>query len=633
MGFPPQFLDEIRARAPIADVVGRRVRLIRRGREHVGLCPFHKEKTPSFTVSEEKGFFHCFGCGEHGDVIGFEMRIDNLSFPEAVERLARSAGLALPERRPGDRERAKERSSLYEVLEAASAWFEGELAGTGGQGGRDYLARRGLEPDTIRGFRLGWAPDQRHALKRALTAKGISEQMLVTTGLLIVPEGGGASYDRFRGRIIFPITDRGDRVVAFGGRALGDFQPKYLNSPETPLFHKGAMLYGLHRAARAARERREVIVTEGYMDVIALHRAGFSHAVAPLGTALTETQIGELWRLAPEPVVCFDGDEAGRKAAWRAAERVLPLLRPGCSLRFAVLPPGEDPDSLIAARGAGSFAEVLAAARPLAAVVWDAETRRGPLDTPERRAALEQRLKDHARRIDDSTVRVHYEREFRDRAWEAFRGRKRAGGERRGRGEAGRFTPVAPPGDPPGDALGSGVEGITGRRERLLVMIVLNHPDLLSRVEEDLARLEITVPELDELRGAILDVALDASDLDSEALSIHLSERGFSATVDRLSTPGDWAGRRLVDRFAGQGLSLEEVERGWRHVLACHDRAVTHRAELRAAEAALAENWTTEAVARVNALVGLLDQGMNEELDFDEGGRAAGKGRRASGGP
>ena len=287
MMFPPQFLDEIRARVSLADTIGRRVRLTRRGREHVGLCPFHNEKTPSFTVSEDKAFFHCFGCGEHGDVIGFAMRIDNLTFPEAVERLADAAGLPLPRQTPEDKAREKERTSLYTVLEAACAWFESQLGETVGAKARDYLNGRGLDAATIAKFRLGWAPDSRIALKRALAAEGISETMMVAAGMLIVPDDGGTSYDRFRGRVIFPITDRGGRIVAFGGRALGDGKPKYLNSPETTLFHKGALVYGHAMARKAAREAREVVVCEGYTDVIALHRAGFENTVAPLGTALT----------------------------------------------------------------------------------------------------------------------------------------------------------------------------------------------------------------------------------------------------------------------------------------------------------------------------------------------------------
>ena len=315
MTFPPQFLDEIRTRVPLEGVIGKRVRLTRRGRELLGLCPFHKEKTPSFTVNEDKGFFHCFGCGEHGDVIGFVMRDEGLSFPEAVERLAGDAGLALPARDPRAEAREKQRLSLFEVVEAAAKWFEAELAGPRGAQARRYLEGRGVDEATRATFRLGYAPDSRTALRTRLEKDGVTQAMLLEAGLIIAPDDGRAPYDRFRGRLIFPIWDRRGRVVAFGGRALGDGQPKYLNSPETPLFAKGSLLYGQHLAAPAARKAGQVIAVEGYMDAIALHQAGIAQAVAPLGTALTEQQLEGLWRLADDPVLCFDGDEAGKRAA------------------------------------------------------------------------------------------------------------------------------------------------------------------------------------------------------------------------------------------------------------------------------------------------------------------------------
>ncbi|MCH7944024.1 MAG: DNA primase, partial [Proteobacteria bacterium] len=277
MSFSPEFLDEIRLRVTLSDSISRRVPLTRKGREFAGLCPFHKEKTPSFTVNDEKGFFHCFGCGAHGDVIGFEMRMDGLSFPEAVERLAGVAGLALPKQTPEDRQRTKQRTSLYGVMEAACVWFEQRLADAGGGRARDYLADRGVSAETIAEFRLGWAPDSRGALKQALAAQGISQAMMSEAGLTGTPEDGGKPYDRFRGRIIFPITDRGGRLVAFGGRALGDGMPKYLNSPETLLFHKGRLLYGLALARKPAHDAGEIIVAEGYMDVIAFQHAGLQH--------------------------------------------------------------------------------------------------------------------------------------------------------------------------------------------------------------------------------------------------------------------------------------------------------------------------------------------------------------------
>src|SRR5579863_3382427 len=374
MAFPPGFLDELRSRVSLADLVGKRVRLTRKGREYGGLCPFHNEKTPSFYVVEDKGFFHCFGCGAHGDAVGFVMRSENLDFIEAVERLAGIAGVAVPQQTPQEREKAQRQKTLLEALAAAAKFYEEQLWGRGGARGREYLAGRGLDEETMRRFRLGWAGEDRNALRRALTPE-FPLALLMEAGLLHASDRGGEPYDFFRERVIFPIGDRAGRVIAFGGRALGDAQPKYLNSPEHPLFEKGRVLYGLSaaraavnppgaRAAEAGGAPRDSspIVTEGYMDVIALHRAGFNTAVAPLGTALTENHLAELWRLAPEPVLCFDGDAAGQRAALRALHRALPLLKPGQSLRFVTLPAGEDPDSLIRDMGAPAFAELLAAA-------------------------------------------------------------------------------------------------------------------------------------------------------------------------------------------------------------------------------------------------------------------------------
>lgn len=628
MSFPPQFLDEIRARLPISDLVARRVALTRRGREHVGLCPFHKEKTPSFTVNDEKGFFHCFGCGAHGDVIGFVMQADNLAFPEAVERLARAAGLEMPARRPEDRQAAKKRESLYEVLARACAWFEAQLAAPAGAAARAYLEERGLDPAVRARFRLGFAPDDRAALKRALVGEGVSEQALIEAGLLLAPDDGGAPYDRFRGRVIFPIADSSDRIVGFGGRALGDRGPKYLNSPETPLFHKGALLYGLALARKAAREAGALVVAEGYMDVIALYRAGVAYAVAPLGTALTEDQIRLLWRIAPEPVVCFDGDAAGRRAAERAIERALPMLGPGRSLRFAALPPGEDPDSLLARRGPEAVKEALARARPLVDLLWARETEGRRLDTPERCADLERRLRAAVGRIQDPSVRAHYGRAIKERLDALFgraaerpagRGQARPPGRFQGRfpGRGPRLPGVAPRMRIP-DPLGSGVDGLAERRERLLVTMILNRPGLLAHVEEELAAAAFSSPELDKLRRAILEVAIRAPDLDSQGLKDHLSTQGFSPTVDRLSAPLDWSERRLEDKYARADVPLSELERVWRHVLSCHRRAVTMMTELRDAERDLAENMTEESFARLKALKREIERNEREIAMIDD---------------
>ena len=441
MAFPPQFLDELRARLPVSEVVGKKVRLTRKGREHLGLCPFHNEKTPSFTVNDDKAFYHCFGCGQHGDVISFAMETEGLSFPEAIERLAAQAGLEVPQSSPEERARAKVRATLYDVVEQVCAWYEEQLAQPGGRAGYDYLRGRGFSDETIAQFRLGFAPDGRGRLLQVMESRGVRLDQLVEAGLLKIPEGGGDPRDYFFNRVMFPINDSRGRVIAFGGRILGEGQPKYLNSPETPLFHKGRSLYNFTMAREASREAGTVIVAEGYTDVIALAQAGLPNAVAPLGTALTEDQMRLLWRVADEPVLCFDGDNAGARAALRAAERALPLLQPGKTLRFMALPAGEDPDSLIKARGADGFRSLLAGAHQLVDVIWKAEVSAGKHDTPERKADLDRRINARLAQIEDPGVKHHYQETLRQRLRDLFSAGRRSGGRSQwqNRRSGGRF--------------------------------------------------------------------------------------------------------------------------------------------------------------------------------------------------
>ncbi len=420
MSLPRGFLDELRTRVSIVDVVGKKVRLIRKGHEYSGLCPFHNEKTPSFTVSADKGFYHCFGCGAHGDVLSFEMQANGLSFMEAVERLASQAGLEVPQATPEEAARSKRAATVLEALEAACRFYEQRLRLPEGREALAYAERRALSEETISRFRLGYAPTG-NALKAALTRDGMDEALLVEAGLVGRPDDGRTPYDILRGRLIFPITDRRGRVIAFGGRILGDGQPKYLNSPDSPVFHKGQVLYGLAQARAAAMERGRVVVVEGYMDVIAMSQAGLAEAVAPLGTALTEGHLSELWKLADEPILCFDGDAAGQRAARRAAERALPELKPGRSLRFAAIVGGKDPDELIKAQGVGAMEAVLADARPLADVLWEMLAGGRDVSTPERRAALERDAAELCGRIKDESVKGHYQRELKDRAFALFR--------------------------------------------------------------------------------------------------------------------------------------------------------------------------------------------------------------------
>ncbi len=366
MKFSDSFLDEIRARLPVSTVVSRRVPLKRAGREWKGLSPFNQEKTSSFTVNDQKGFYHCFSSGKHGDIFGFVMDTEGLSFPEAVERLANEAGLPLPKPDPQYERAAKERLGLYDALEAASVYFEEQLATRDGREALDYAIRRGLSPQTMKEFRIGFAQNAKEALKGTLIKRGFSESQLLDAGLLIKPEDGRAAYDRFRHRLTIPIVNARGRIIAFGARALNvKTEPKYLNSPETKLFDKGSTVFNFARARGAAFDKGELVVVEGYMDVIALHQAGFHQTVATLGTAFTERQMDQLWLLAPEPIICFDGDRAGEAAAARAIDRMLPVLREGHSFRFAFLPQGSDPDDLVRNEGAGALARCLAEARPL----------------------------------------------------------------------------------------------------------------------------------------------------------------------------------------------------------------------------------------------------------------------------
>ncbi len=559
MTFPPQFLDEIRARVPLEGVIGKRVRLLRRGRELIGLCPFHKEKTPSFTVNEDKGFFHCFGCGAHGDVIGFLMRDEGLSFPEAVERLAGDAGLALPARDPRAEAREKERHSLFGVIEAAAAWFEGELKGSRGAAARRYLDARGVDEATRAHFRLGFAPDSRNALRTALEKDGITEAMLLDAGLIVAPDDDRPPYDRFRGRVIFPICDRRGRVVAFGGRALGERQPKYLNSPETPLFAKGSLLYGHHLAAPAARKANRVIAVEGYMDVIALHQAGIAEAVAPLGTALTEQQLEAMWRLAEDPVLCFDGDEAGVRAAARAVERALPRLSAKRSLRFATLPAGQDPDTMVRDRGRRAMTEIVDAAIPLSDQLWNMVAGGRTLDTPEARARVNKQLQDQIAQIPDRDLGFRYQEDFRQRLRLPWQGRRPGG--------APSFVAPEPP-VRPGEALGSGGQGTAQPRERALLQILLSFPALALEQHEALAGLHLETPRFAAVVAAMIDWAESGPEPEGAELRAALVGQGLDGVVEELVGQGahflnrpaniDRARDLFVDALKRQHQRLEE---------------------------------------------------------------------------
>lgn len=587
MAFTPQFLDELRLRTALADLVGKRVRLIRKGNEYSGLCPFHKEKTPSFTVNEEKGFYHCFGCGAHGSAIDFIMNIEGLSFPEAVESLAQQAGVEVPLDSPQERERARVRQSLYEVMDIACVFFEQKLRMPEGIVALDYLRGRGLDEDTIGKFRLGFAPDGRGVLKAALRRENITDEQMVAAGLLVQPEDKGQqAYDRFRNRVVFPITDKRNRVIAFGGRMMaGEDEKKlakYLNSPETELFHKGHVLYNLAQASNVSRDQGTLIVTEGYMDVIALSQAGFENAVAPLGTALTEEQISELWKVVREPVVCFDGDTAGVRAQGRAAERALALLKPGYALRFATLPAGEDPDSLIATKGPEAMRELMARAEPLSEVLWRLETGGRLLKTPEQRASVQKALEDHARRINDPTVRAHFSKDFKDRIWVAS-----------SRG-ARKLAPTI--------SIGAGATAVAkidahALQERILIATLLGHPELFEQVGETLGTLQFSSPGLDNLRQEVLKTLADKPNLDTEGIRRHLCDNGFSEMLYNV-----WGPKFFVNAFfAKPETEIETALEGWEEVYALYNNSDL-RIEIKEESQRLIDDTSSENFNRLNAL-------------------------------
>ncbi|PPB80136.1 DNA primase [Albidovulum inexpectatum] len=525
MSLPPGFLEELRARTTLSQIVGRKVIWdMRKSNQAKGdwwaPCPFHQEKTASFHVDDRKGFYYCFGCHAKGDAIGFLKDAENMSFMEAVETLAREAGMTMPAQDPKAAERADRRSELARVMDEAVRWFRLQLSTGAGAEARDYLSRRGLSQSMQDRFEIGFAPDGRQALFQALTGRGIPADHLVAAGLCARPDDGGQPYDRFRNRIVFPIRDARGRCIAFGGRAMDpNARAKYLNSPETELFDKGRSLFNHGPAREAAGRGQQLIVVEGYMDVIALVGAGFEAAVAPLGTAITEDQLRMIWRIHPEPVVMLDGDTAGQRAAHRLIDLALPMLEAGLSLRFVMLPEGMDPDDLIRAQGREAMARLLAEARPMIDLLWQRETEGRVLDSPERRAALDKSLRELLRRIKDPSIRTHYGEEFKRLRQELF-GVARSGGPGRagraggwqpaqpGERRAGRapFIPVAPLPETRNSLLARAsdqpIEDYL--REAMILAIALTHPSCVERFETELADVELRAAGHDRLRNALL---------------------------------------------------------------------------------------------------------------------------------
>lgn len=573
MALPPQFLDELRIRTPLPAVIGRRVRLARSGRQWKGCCPFHGEKTPSFYVYDDH--YHCFGCGAHGDAIGFVMQSQGAGFMEAVEQLAAEAGMEVPKPSPEAAEADRRRHDLTSVLELAQTVYQRRLRLPEGRAALDYLRGRGLTEETIDRFGLGWSGEGRGGLISELKREGVEPELLAETGLLRGSDDGGPGRELFFNRVMFPIRDRRGRVISFGGRTLGDGQPKYLNGPETALFSKRRNLYALD-LARSARGAA-IVVVEGYMDVTALHQAGFAGAVAPLGTALTEEQLEELWRLSPAPVLCFDGDAAGARAAARSADLALPLLAPDRSLRIATLPTGEDPDTLVRHRGTAAFQSVLDTARPLAEALYDLLQEGGGARTPEQRAAFRTRLETAAKRIPDRALAAEYRSALLDRFFA-----KRAGA-RQGAVARAIARPIP------------SADGVVHERIRVLTAILLRHPSLLHDVEHAYAALTLP-PALDRLRHALFDWAHAADPLDSAALMSHLEASGMASEAEQALA----AVPVPLPSCAAPDVMPAEAEAGWWHIFGFLNVARL-REEVAEAEADFARAMTPETQNRLRA--------------------------------
>jgi DNA primase len=647
MRFTPQFLEELRARLPVSEVVGRRVKLKKAGREWKGLSPFQQEKTPSFTVNDQKQFYHDFSTGKHGNIFDFLMETEGVSFPEAVERLAAMAGLPLPAVTPDAARHEARRKTLYDVMELATKFFESTLASRNGAKARGYLADRVISSATQLQFHLGYATGERFALKEHLGSLGIPVEDMVGAGLLIGGDDIPVPYDRFRDRVMFPITDGRGRVIAFGGRALEkDVPAKYLNSPETPLFHKGDNLYNLAAARSAAHNGSPLVVVEGYVDVIAMVGAGYPASVAPLGTALTENQLALLWKMADEPILCFDGDRAGQKAAWRAADLALPHLAAGKSLRFALLPEGQDPDDLARAGGRAAIDEVISASRGLVDVIWSREIEGGSFATPERRAALEKRIGEISNGIRDEVVRRYYRQDFGERLQRMFApemARGPYGGGRHSGGAYGgesprRFNPRNAPGggrfdSRPGrpgpsslrgpyqaassqlaaSSIMRGQRSAISRREALILQCLISHPWLLHGHLEEVAALELAHPEAHKLRAAIIAAFANEhhhsqeTSEQSEKMRADLASGGFSQILQRvdgaITTSAVWG--------AQIGAAQEDVLSTWHQLVSLHRQWHSLLRELKDAELALGEEpseanmaWLRDIKARLSEMDG-----------------------------
>jgi len=635
MRFPPSFLDDIRNRVSISSVIGRKVAWDRRktnaGKgDYWACCPFHGEKSPSFHADDRKGRYYCFGCKVSGDIFTYLVDKEGVPFPEAVSQLAAEAGLPMPAYSEADAKREETRASLYEIMDLAAQFFMAELQSAKGAKARGYLADRGLTPSIQQQFGLGYAPDDRSALRNHLAEKKILPEQMIEAGLLVSGDDIPVAYDRFRDRVMFPIRDARGRVIAFGGRALrADVPAKYLNSPETPLFHKGDVLYNFHNARAKAHEDSEIIVVEGYVDVIAMSRAGLAAAVAPLGTALTENQLALLWKTVAEPTLCFDGDSAGLKAAYRALDLALPLLKAGYSLKFAFLPEGQDPDDLLKAQGPEAVRQVVAAAEPMAGVLWRRALDENDRATPERRALFERELKSLINTIQDDVVKKHYLSDVQERLGALF-------GRAPSQSRSGTFTPRTPRpkfGQKPWDvaapvsarlkALSSRpiAAATTERRAQMIVLALINHPELLHEFWGEFANAELSSPDLDSVRTLILERAAYDEHLERDALRTHLNARGLGQILTQL----DAQAKTLNEWHLSPVAAADDARTGLRQMIALHHKAITLTRELRAAEAAFAMAMTVENESAIRALQDQLQSVDGQEAMIAGFGAASGR--------
>ena len=584
MPIPERFIDELKSRLNVSDVVGKRVRLERKGRELQACCPFHKEKTPSFTVNDAKGFYHCFGCGQHGNIISFMMEYEGLNFPEAVERLAAEAGMEVPVERPEERQKRERSKTLKEVVALAAQLYREQLYTPAGKKALAYIEGRGLTDAAIEKFGLGYAPNSRDWLIKAMAAKGVSIEPLLETALAKKPDDGRPAFDMFRDRLMFPICDGQGNPVAFGGRILGDGEPKYLNSPETSLFHKGRLLYGAHLARKSAYDHGEVIVAEGYMDVIALAEGGFTQSVAPLGTAVTEDHLAQLFKFASEPILCFDGDNAGQRAMARAAERALPGLKPGNALRFAILPKGDDPDTLIRNRGATAMRAILNRSATLVDVLWRSARTSMRSDGPEQRAGLWHELRNKLAVVEDPLVKGNLEAAFQEK-FEGDFGHSPFGKRRGTKSQYGVKAPGPGFGRKSGKG-GLGASALSNLRNAAgtlnrrvtdgVLSCLLNHPVLIDDYGEVVAQLELMDHEQQHALRLMMQWCVEVGDsvavqmdadghpaLDTTALTDHLERHGYRDVAHRLTSDETY----VHAGFAKPTTRLETVIQGLEHLL------------------------------------------------------------------